>query len=105
MGRPDPMRPNSGNCCSSESIAERIRATWMMAVFCSSVKPHMAAMMSAGVMTPANDASTCCNEHGMRSLMGGMPARSNNVAERPFAVVLGVSMFLEPSFSSLPCKT
>ena len=76
----------------------------MMAVFCSSPNSHMVAMMRAGVITPANEARTCCSEQGIKSLTGGMPARSNNVAERPFDIVLGVAMLLEPSLSFLLCE-
>ena len=80
MGRPLPMRPNSGNCCRMVSMADRMSATWMMAVSCSSEKLHTPAMMMAGAMTPANDDSTCCRVMGMRSLTGGMPPRLNSAA-------------------------
>ena len=83
MGRPEPMRPNSGNCWSSVSMADRMSATWMMAVSCSGVKPQVEAIIIAGVMTPANDASTCCKDVGMSEPRGGNPSRLNSDLSRP----------------------
>ena len=77
MGRLPPMRRNGAKACSAVSMAERIRATWMMSVFCCAVKLNVAAMRIAGVMMPANDASTCWSAQGIMSPMGGIPSRWN----------------------------
>ena len=76
MGRPEPIRPNRGNCCKIVSTAESRSAAWMMRASCSGLKPHTAATMIAGVTIAANAASTCWSASGTTFCTGALPVRS-----------------------------
>ena len=92
-------------------MADRMSATWMMAVSCSGVKPQVEAIIIAGVMTPANDASTCCKDVGMSEPRGGNPSRLNSDLSRPASAcwVLSIhvplvrALWHAPAGAARPC--
>ena len=63
----------------------------MMSVRAWASQLYTEAMMIAGVMMPAKDASTCWRLQGSMSLIGGMPSRVNRASCEGAEELLAIS--------------